>query len=173
MSGRGIDGSIVVRVGCGFAAMVVLCLQLNLRRQATHVDASPRQPWIRAALIVGAAYFVIGRVFAVPSANLRLWRLAAWMLSGLAYATHIWYELFKLRNSSRSTGLHVALAVAIGAIGLALAGMIHSLSTGSPLRPAWLLALVLWPAITAIPAFLGALVAAAVLSRLQQRAGAE
>jgi len=162
-----------VRIGCGFAAMVVLCLQLNLRRQATHVDESRRQPWIRAALIVGAAYFVIGRVFAVPSANLRLWRLAAWMLSGLAYAAHIWYEHFRLRNSTRSTALHVALAVAIGAIGLALAGMMHSLSTTSAIRPAWLLALVLWPAITAIPAFLGALVAAAVLSRLQQRAGAE
>jgi hypothetical protein len=153
--------------------MVVLCLQLNLRRQATHVDASPRKPWIRAALIVGAAYFVIGRVFAVPAVSLRLSRLAAWMLSGVAYAAHIWYEHFRLRDPPRSTALHVALAVAIGAIGLALAGMIHSLSAGSPLRPAWLLALVLWPAITAIPAFLGAFVAAAVLSRLEQRAGTE
>ena len=153
--------------------MVVLCLQWNLRRQARHVDASPRQPWIRAALIVGAAYFVIGRVFAAPSANLRLWRLAAWMLSGLVYAAHICYEHFRVHNPPRSTALHVALAVAIGAIGLALAGMIHSLSTGTALRPAWLLALVLWPAITASPAFLGALVATAILSRLQQRAGAE
>ena len=137
------------------------------------MNESRRQQWIRTALLVGAAYFVIGRVFAVPSANLRLWRLAAWMLSGLVYLAHIWYEHFRLRDSSRSTALHVALAVAIGAIGLALAGMIHSLSIGSPLRPAWLLALVLWPAITAIPAFLGALVAAAVLSRLQHRPGAE
>jgi hypothetical protein len=167
------DGSNSSCIGCGFAAMVILCFQLNLRCQATHVDESRRQPWIRAALLVGVAYFVIGRVFAVPTGNLRLWRLAAWMLSGLAYAAHIWYEHFRLRSSTRSTALHAGLAVAIGAIGLALAGMIHSLSIGSPLRPAWLLALVLWPAITAIPAFLGALVAAAVLSRLQQRAGAE
>jgi hypothetical protein len=137
------------------------------------VNESRRQPWIRAALLVGVTYFVIGRVFAAPSANLRLWRLAAWMLSALAYAAHIWYEHFRLRASTRSTALHVALAVAIGAIGLALGGMIHSLFSGSPLRPAWLLALVLWPAITAVPAFLVALVAAAVLSRLQQRTGAE
>jgi len=137
------------------------------------VDESRRQTWIRAALLVGVAYFVIGRVFTVPTGNLRLWRLAAWMLSGLAYAAHIWYEHFRLRDSPRSTALHVALAVAIGAIGLALAGMMHSLSTTSSIRPAWLLALVLWPAITAIPAFLGALVAAAVLSRLQQRADVE
>jgi hypothetical protein len=137
------------------------------------VDELRRQPWIRAALLVGVAYFVIGRVFAVPTGNVRLWRLAAWMLSGLAYAAHIWYEHSRLRDSTRSTALHVALSVAIGAIGLALAGMIHSLSTGSPLRPAWLLALVVWPAVTAAPAFLVALVAAAVLSRLQQRTGAE
>ena len=137
------------------------------------MDESRRQPWIRAALLVGVVYFVIGRVFAAPSANLRLWRLAAWMLSALAYAAHIWYEHFRLRNSTRSTASHVALAVAIGAIGLALAGMMHSVSTTSALRPAWLLALVLWPAVTAVPAFLGALVAAAALSRLEQRAGAE
>ena len=137
------------------------------------MDESRRQPWIRAALLVGVVYFVIGRVFAVPSANLRLWRLAAWMLSALAYAAHIWYEHFRLRNSTRSTASHVALAVAIGAIGLALAGMMHSVSTTSAIRPAWLLALVLWPAVTAVPAFLVALVAAAVLSRLEQRAGAE
>jgi hypothetical protein len=137
------------------------------------MDASRRQPWIRAALLVGVTYFVIGRVFAVPSGYPRLWRLAAWLLSGVVYATHIWYEYFRLRNSTRSTALHVALAVAIGAIALALAAMTRSLSTTSVIRPVWLLALVLWPAVTAIPAFLVALVAAAVLSRLQQRAGAE
>ena len=137
------------------------------------MNESRHQRWIRAALLVGVGYFIIGRVFAVPTGNLRLWRLAAWMLSGLAYAAHILYEHFRLRNSTRSTALHAALAVAIGAIALALAGMMHSMSTTSAIRPAWLLALVLWPAVTAVPAFLVALVAAAVLSRLQQRAGAE
>jgi hypothetical protein len=69
--------------------------------------------------------------------------------------------------------LHAAIAVAIGAFALALAGMIHSMSAGSSTRPAWLLALVLWPAFTAIPAFLVALMAAAVLARLPRNAGAE
>jgi hypothetical protein len=129
------------------------------------MDASRRQAWVRAALLVGAAYFLIGRVFALPSDNVRVSRLAAWMLSGLAYAAHIWYEHFRLRNSPRLTALHVATAVAIGGFALAVAGMIHSLSTASSIRPAWILALVLWPAITGVPAFLGALVAAAVLTR--------
>jgi hypothetical protein len=42
--------------------------------------------------------------------------------------------------------------------------MIHSLSVSPVLRPAWVLALVAWPAVTAIPAFLGAFLAARVLA---------
>jgi hypothetical protein len=50
--------------------------------------------------------------------------------------------------------------------------MIHSLSAAPGIRPAWLLALVLWPVITAVPAFVGALAAAAVLARFSRRADA-
>ena len=77
---------------------------------------------------------------------------------------------FKLRNSPRGTAWHVALAVAIGAFGLAVAGMIRSLPTGTGTRPLWLLALVLWPAITAVPAFLVAWIAAVVLARQTRNA---
>jgi hypothetical protein len=130
-------------------------------------------PWIRAALLVGLAYFVIGRVFALPGAHAHAWRLAAWIVSGCAYAAHIWYEHFRLRNSPRLGALHVAVAVAIGALLLAVVGMIHSLSSASTIRPVWLLALVVWPVATAVPGFLGALVAGAVLSRLPKSADAE
>jgi hypothetical protein len=129
------------------------------------VDAPRRQQWIRAALLVGVVYFLIGKVFALPANHVQAWRLAAWLVSGVAYATHFGYEHFRLRNSPRLAAYHVAVAVAIGAFGLAVAGMIHSLSTASVIRPVWLLAIVVWPAVTAIPAFLGALVAGAILSR--------
>jgi len=132
------------------------------------VNASSRKAWLLAALLVGVVYFIIGRLFALPENNVRVWRLAAWVVSGGAYAAHIGYEHFKLRNTTRLTALHVALAVAIGAIALAVAGMIHSLTTSSAIRPAWLLALVIWPAVTAVPAFLGALVAGAVLASLSR-----
>jgi preprotein translocase subunit Sss1 len=126
------------------------------------MDTPHRKEWIRAAFLVGAVYFLVGIVFA----NLvHGWRLAAWVVSGVAYVAHIWFEHFRLRNSPRLAALHVAVAVAIGAFGLAVVGMIHSLSTASTIRPAWLLAIVVWPAVTAIPAFLGALVAGAILSR--------
>lgn len=126
------------------------------------------QRWVLAALLVGVVYVIIGRVFAVPADHARAWRLAAWVVSGIAYAAHIGYERLTLRSSTRVAAVHVAVAVAIGAGGLALAGLIHSLSTGSELRPAWLLALVLWPAITAVPALLVALVAGAALTRLRR-----
>jgi len=136
------------------------------------VDASDRRPWVRAAILLGLAYFVVGRVFALPANDVQLWRLAAWLVSGVVYAAHIGYEHFRLHNSPRLAAVHVAMAVAIGGFALAIGGMIHSLSTTSTIRPAWLLALVIWPAVTAIPAFLGALVAGAMLARLPRNADA-
>jgi hypothetical protein len=137
------------------------------------MDTSRRQAWFRAALLVGVVYLLIGRLFALPTDHVRAWRLAAWVVSGAAYAAHIGYEHFRLRNTPRVVALHVALAVAIGATGLAVAGMMYSLSTASVIRPAWLLALVIWPAVTAVPALLVALVAAVVLARLPRGADAE
>lgn len=137
------------------------------------MDAPHRQAWVRTALLFGFSYLLVGRVFAWPATDVQLWRLAAWAVSAAAYVAHIGYEHFGLRNPPRSTALHVAVAVAIGALGLALAGMIHALSTTSTIRPVWFLALVLWPAITAVPAFLGAFAAAAVLLRFPRRARAD
>ena len=128
---------------------------------------------VRVVLLVGVVYLVVGRLFAAPTNHAHAWRLAAWAVSAAAYAAHIWYEHFRLRNSPRVVAFHAALAVAIGAFALAAAGMIHSLSTTSTIRPAWLLALVAWPAVTAVPAFLCALVIGTVLARLPRTAAAK
>jgi hypothetical protein len=134
------------------------------------MDALRRESWIGAAVLVGLTYFIVGRAFAIPADHVQAWRLAAWFVSAAVYGTHIAYEHFRLRNPPRVTAIHAAVAVAIGACALAFAAMIHSLSTTSSIRPVWFLMLVLWPAITAIPAFLVALVSAVVLSRLPRRA---
>ena len=67
--------------------------------------------------------------------------------------------------------LHSAAAVALGAFLLAAAATFHA-ATAASHAPYWqfLLALVLWPIITAVPAFLVALVTGAVLARLLRRA---
>jgi hypothetical protein len=126
--------------------------------------------WARAALLAGIAYLIIGRVFAWPTDHVRAWRLAAWVVSGAVFATHIGYEQLRWRHSPLTTALHASLAVAIGAFGLAVAGALNSLRATSAIQPLWLLALVAWPAATALPAFLVALVASAVLARLPRSA---
>ena len=136
----------------------------------TRSGASRRQDWIRAALVLGAVYFLVGKLFALPAQHVPSWRLAAWLVSACAYAAHIGYEHVRRRLAPHASALHVAVGVAIGAFALALAGMMHSLAAAPAIRPTWLLALVLWPALTAMPAFVGAWVAAAVLRRLSRRA---
>ena len=115
-------------------------------------------------ILVGLFYALVGIVFAWPSEHVHLWRLAAWAVSAAAYAAHIGYEYVRPRTPRRAA-LHVAAAVAVGAFGLAVGANLHSLSVPSTAahRQLLLIALAAWPAITAVPAFLVALAAAAIL----------
>ena len=56
-------------------------------------------------------------------------------------------------------------AFALGAFGLAAAANIHALRTGTGNQSLLALALVIWPIITGVPAFVAALLAAAALAR--------
>jgi hypothetical protein len=134
-------------------------------RQVAHMNAS-RQAWLPAALLVGVAYFLVGWAFALPTNDVVFWRLSAWVVSGCSYAAHIAYEHYRVGSSPLVGASHIAVAVMIGAILLAVAGMLHSLLNTSMIGLTWLLAIVVWPAVTAIPAFVGALVAGVVLARL-------
>jgi hypothetical protein len=141
------------------------------------MDTAGRKPWIRAAIIVGVVYFVVGFVFSaldpfVSNQARFVWRLAAWVASGAAYAAHIGYEHFRLNNSPPATALHAAIAVALGAFLLALSANIHDLGSASGYRPRMLIAFLAWPLLTAVPAFLVALVVAAVLARLPTKRSA-
>jgi hypothetical protein len=93
------------------------------------------------------------------------WRLAAWVISTAAFAAHIAYEHARLRSPPRTTALHASLAVALGAFALAVAANVHALAASSQQHAlALALALVLWPVVTALPAFMVALAAAAGLA---------
>ena len=139
------------------------------------MDDARRQQWARVVVLVGVMYALIGVVFAWPTTHVRVWRLAAWLVSAAAYAAHIGYERFGLRNAPHRAALHVALAVALGAFGLAVAATIHSLSVVSTdqHRRLLLVALVVWPIMTGLPAFLVGLGASEVLARLPWNARAE
>jgi hypothetical protein len=124
------------------------------------------------ALILAAWYFIIGYGSALldPSIPVKMrfpWRVAAWLACGVAYAAHILYLQFKFRKSPLGVALHAAMAVALGAFLLALAAAVHAAMVSSH-APYWqfLVALIVWPVITACPAFVVALSAAWVLGRL-------
>jgi hypothetical protein len=135
------------------------------------MNKSPRPLWLRVAVLLGIVYAVVGILFARPTTHVQAWRLSAWVVSAIGYAAHIAYERFRLQNSPGSAALHVAFAVAIGAFGLAVGANIHSLFAGSSdqQRQLLLLALGIWPLITAIPAFLVALFISVVLRRVFSR----
>ncbi len=96
------------------------------------------------------------------------WRWAAWAGSGIAFAAHIVFEQVRLRSSTTSTALRVSLAAALGAFGLAVAANIHArLVAQNQHAVMLLLSLAIWPLMTALPAFLVALVLALLLARLR------
>ena len=130
------------------------------------MNASRHRPWVRTTLLVGVVYLLIGRAFAVPTGNVRGWRLAAWLLSAAVYAAHVGHEHYWLRQPPRGTATHVAAAGALGAFGLAVAGVIYTLSTTHTLQMSWLLALFVLPLAIAVPAFIVAFLAASFLARL-------
>jgi hypothetical protein len=123
--------------------------------------------WFGWAFLAGAVYLIIGLGFApLATPSVFFWRLAAWVVSGVVYAAHVGYEHFRLRNSPRLAALHVALGAAVGAFGLAAAATVRSLLTGTGNLRLLRLALLIWPAITGIPAFVIALTVSSLLARL-------
>jgi hypothetical protein len=133
------------------------------------MDDSDRQRWLSTVILVGAVYLVVGITSATLAASAAsdkmrfFWRLAAFSSSALVFAAHIAYEHFRLRQTARPTAWHASVGVALGAFALALVANIHDLGSASGYRPRMLIALVAWPLLTAVPAFIVALVVAAGL----------
>ena len=132
--------------------------------------------WIRVA-VLGLVYFVIGygsTLFDQPfSGRVHFWRLAAWVASAVVYLAQVAYEHFRLGNSPGTTAIHVALAVAVGGLLLAVAATMHAaLANEHAPFARFLIALLAWPLITGVPAFLVTIVIAAALRWLKVPRGA-
>jgi len=117
--------------------------------------------WVVVAAAVAIVYPVVGVGFAVLSATSVAMRLpgrwAAWLACAAAFAVHLAYEHFKLRSAPLRGALHVSAAVAVGALLLALWVTSHSFAPQ---------ALVLFPLITTVPAFVAAFVTSALMTRM-------
>ncbi len=139
------------------------------------MGASVRQRWFRIVVLLGAVYFVFGVAFSAfaswsGSNSMRVaWNRLAFLASGVAFALHTGHEHFRLRNSPLITASHVSMAVALGAFALAVSANVHGYIVGSSNKRLLTLALVAWPALTAVPAFAVALVAAAGLALRRRR----
>jgi len=126
---------------------------------------------LRALILVGMLYLVVGLASsalsgAAGSAQLgTFWRWSAFAFSAVVFAGHIAYEHLRQHSTARVTAWHAALAVALGALGLALVANIHDLNSASGYRLRMLIALPAWPLLTAVPAYVVALVVAAGLGR--------
>lgn len=139
------------------------------------MDPSDRKRWLRAVLLIGVIYFVIGIAFgalahrAGSNSMRETWNRLAFLAFGIVFAVHIGYEHFRLRNSARITATHASMAVAVGAFALAVSANIHDLGSDAGYRLRMLIALVAWPLLTAVPAFIVSLVVAVGLSLRRRR----
>ena len=96
----------------------------------------------------------------------RSWRWAAWIASGLVFAFHVSLDRSRPNRSAVASASRAALASALGAFGLAVAAIAHTLTSGEGRLGLLVIALLVWPLLTALPAFLVALVLAALFGRL-------
>jgi hypothetical protein len=139
------------------------------------MDDSGHQRWLITVILVGVLYLAVGITSAAlagaaASDQVRFfWRLSAFIISALVFAAHIAYEHFRLRHTARLTAWHASVAVAFGAFALALVANIHDLGSASGYRTRMLIALVAWPLLTGVPAFIVALVVAAGLGVKRSR----
>src|SRR5262245_25326899 len=115
-------------------------------------------------------YLVVGVALPNPPAPnwaQFMWRLAAWLICALTFAVQIGLEHVGFRNPPRRTALHTAASVALGGFALAGAANLHALTAGTSNQRLLAWALVIWPIIAGLPAFVVAWAAAAGLERVR------
>ncbi len=133
------------------------------------LNSTEKYRCLHAIILAGVSYILIGTVFPNPPASDRtqfMWRLAAWFISAVTFGVHVWYEFLLLHNPPRTLAIHVSTAVALGAFGLAVAANVHALRTATGNQHVLALALVIWPIMTAAPAFVVAFIAAAAFKKI-------
>jgi uncharacterized membrane protein YhaH (DUF805 family) len=114
-------------------------------------------------LLCAFGYAVVGVAFgalanASTAAHGRAaWRVAAYAVSALLFASQFTVEYRRADQSPSGMAAYCALAVAVGAFALAAAAHLWT-------------ALVVWPLVTAVPAFVVAWAAGKLLTRRQARA---
>jgi hypothetical protein len=132
------------------------------------MNHSARPPWLGAAILVGVFYVSVGIVSSAlagtsTSSGMRtFWRLSAFVVSAVVLAVHVGHERVRLREPAQRAAWHASVAVALGALFLAVAANLHDLRSAAGYRPRMLIALFAWPLLTAVPAFVVAWIGARI-----------
>jgi len=144
-----------------------------------NLDAHSKEPhgrrWLWTILIIGAIYCIDGIVFgkfaglSKSHTMVFIWRLASWLTCALLFAGHIWYEYFRYSNSPRKTALYTSSAAAVGAFGLAVAANIHAQFVTSANQILLALSLIIWPILTAVPAFIIVFIITSIIQHFHKR----
>lgn len=139
------------------------------------ISHSTRHRWIRTALAVGGIYLVVtlasgARAGAAASDWARsVWRFAAFAICGMVLLAHAAYEHLWFGRGPRLTAWHASVAVAFGMFALAAVVNVRHLLSPAGYRPRMLIALVAWPLLIGVPAFVGTLVLTGLLSVIRRR----
>ena len=141
----------------------------------THLKEPRGRRWLWTILIIGAIYCIDGIVFgkfagwSKSPVMVFIWRLAAWLTCGSLFAAHIWYEYFRYSDSPLKTALYTSSAAAVGAFGLAVAANIHAQFVTSANQLLLALSLIIWPILTAVPAFIIVFVLTSIIQHIHNR----
>jgi hypothetical protein len=117
------------------------------------------------------AYVIIGVVTAALAgsaaspAGTTSWRLAGWGLSLAVFIVHLVASRRRGSGSLGGAAARVALAVAVGALVLAVAGPVRSHWGEPEIARVAALSIVLWPLLTGLPAFVAALAGGYLIDR--------
>jgi hypothetical protein len=134
------------------------------------VGESDRRRWLGVAILAGALYLAISMVSATLANRAEahamrfIWRLSAFIGCAVVFLVHLGQELRQC-HPARITARHTSVGVALGGFALALAANLHDLGSVAGYRPRMLIALVAWPLLTAVPAFVAVVVIGAVFAR--------
>ena len=133
-------------------------------RIAESMNNQKRQE-LRAVLLTGAIYCTIGITFSAFAARSShrmavAWNVASFAVSLVVFAIHIGYDYFGIGNRPLIVAWHASTAVALGSFLLAVSANINSLRVANARHGLLAIALVVWPLMVGIPAFVVALIAA-------------
>jgi len=137
--------------------------------------STPRSFGFYDVVAAALGYAIIGIAVAdlagAPTTT-RSWRLAGWVLSLAVFIAHIVVARRRRVGSLIAMATRVGIAVASGALVLAIVGPVRAHWHEPGIRRVAVLSVIVWPLLTGVPAFAVALVAGRVIDRLVGREAA-